>query len=212
VLVGGAIALGCLGLGATMLPDFMTQRILLFQVNDDSASANVFAALRRELCQVSSQNLKYNDAVVWMSFADSTEVTRDLTLGNSLALLGQCQQITASSSIGKVAGTSFVRAVDRTQRAIAKKRNEGNTNPVVASFTLQAAEPGPGQPELNWQHIHTQLQKITSDRGVVVIIGPTGELQEDLETNLQDIPRVHICPVANGKTCLESAITTARKL
>jgi hypothetical protein len=202
--------LGSLVIGIVSLPGILAQPIVLIQADDTSASAEKYKSLRQKLCQDSSQLLKSGDVVVRMPFADHTEVTRSQTLSNSLDLLGQCKETTPTD--GKVPGTSLMRPVDRAQQQITQSRSQGNRQPIALVMTLDDAEPGPGQPALDWSHLRSQFQKITGDRGVAVIIGPTGQLQADLEAQLQAVPRLRVCPVASAKSCLEETIAAARKL
>lgn len=214
-LLAGVIGVGVVVVACLTFSEWRTPPILLLQANDDStSSAQAFGTLSQQLCQTATQRLKYRDTIVWLSFADRTEVTKTVTLWNSFDLLGQCQQIgeVASSSVGEHPGTSLMRLSDRLPRVIINQRNQGNTVPVVVPILIHEAEPGPGQPTVDWTHIRTQFQKITADRGIVVITGPTGQLQADMETYLGDIPGVRLCPSADSSACLEAAIEAARKL
>lgn len=207
-----ASGIGTLSIGAVLLVQLLTPSIFYLIAKDHSASAHLLAELHEKLCKNSVMALKFNDTIVSVSFADRTEVVNDQKIPNNLALLGQCQPEaqTQPESLGKSPGTSLMRLSDRLVRIVERHRKQGNDQPIAVVITLQEAEPGADQPALDWQHLHNQFQKITDNRGIVTIIGPTGQLQEDLEQHLDGL--VHLCPIANAQSCLEQTITDARKL
>ncbi len=209
LILSGATALL---LGTAFLADFLTTRVLLVQTLDFSASArNRLAATNQLVCRSSIFSLKPNDEFVQIHYADFPELLHNQIVRSNFSLFEKCQS-TAFPSIGRVLGTSFPLAVDRALLEIQHKRSQGNTKPVVAVFTLDAAEPGPGQPIYDWQHLRRQLEAIASDRGVVVILGPTGSLQGDLAMQFQGVVRLAICPNTDAQNCLEEAFSRARRL
>lgn len=210
------LAAGSLGLviiGITLFIEITTQRVIHIRADDGSGSAVGYAAQRLQHCQTSNQHYKPGDTVVNIRFADQPVTTQNITLSNGLSLLGQCQQTnTQTTGIGKQPGTSLVRLLESIHTTIKKQRDWNNSNSVVVTVTLQAAEPGPNQPELDWQRVKTLVHSITSSRGAIAIIGPTGQLQNQLETQLLNERNVRICSFNDVRPCVDWAFETGRHL
>jgi hypothetical protein len=210
------LAAGSLGfviIGVTLFVEMTTQRVIHIRADDRSDSAKSYALQQLQHCQASNQQYKPGDTIVTIRFADQPDITQNITLSNGLSLLGQCQQTqTPITDMGKAPGTSLVRLLENIQTIIKKQRDWNNSNSVVVTMTLQAAEPGPNQPDLDWQHVKTLVHSITSSRGAIAIIGPTGQLQNQLETQLLNERNVRICSFNDVRPCVDWAFETGRHL
>lgn len=193
---------------------FAAHNVIHILSDDVSASAADYAALRKQHCQVSAQQYQPGDTVVLIPFAAQPEVTLDTTLSNTLSLLGRCQQEeTLSADISRIWGTSLILGLKRIQTVFVDKRGLGKTDPIVVTITLQATEPGKGQPDpRNYAAIRESIENIVKNRGVVAIIGPTGALQNDLETHLKGLSNQRVCPKNSASECIEWAFQVGRTL
>ncbi|MEK0178428.1 hypothetical protein [Microcoleus anatoxicus] len=90
-LILSAILLGLGVVGATLFVEFTTQRIIHIRADDNSDSAETYTAQRQQHCQASIQHYKPGDVAISMSFADRPVTTQNISISNSLSLLGQCK-------------------------------------------------------------------------------------------------------------------------
>lgn len=212
-LVTGFI--GIILLTLPLLFDSTIQRVISIQASDVSLSAQEFPFLKQQHCEAQARHLKQDDTLVEIQFADKPEVIRDTTINNTLFLSGQCQQSKfdskkPKSGIGKYPGTSIVSLLERIQIIIVEKRAKGFKNPIVVTITLHEAEPGVGQPKLDFERIQTLVQKITSDRALVTIMGTNGDLQSKLSSSLQNNNNAKICAINDIADCVEWSFETGR--
>lgn len=216
--------LGTLGLsigivGATLYNEFTTQPLIHIRADDNSQSA-VGDTLQRQIhCQASNQNYKPGYTVIKIPFADRPVITQDITLVNSLSLLGECQKTELEVS-NKKPGTSLILLLERGKEVIQEQRARNNRSPVVFTILANAFEPGPGQPVLDFNRVKTLVDEITKQRASVAVIVPPGELQQQLATHLQG--KAHVCPLNEGKNedavrqsiapCVDEVFQAARQL
>jgi hypothetical protein len=209
-VVASAIALISAGM---IVGSLKTHNIIHIRSDDVSASAEPYTILRQHHCQLSSEHYQPGDMVVDLLFADHSEIAHDITVSNGLSLLGHCNDLKIPPSVGQQRGTSLILALKYIQTIIANKRALGNTNPIVVTITLQATEPGSNQPDPHdFKTLRNLVQAIVNDRGVLTIIGTTGQLQNDLSTHLQGLPNQRTCPVSSLNECVKWAFETGRKL
>jgi hypothetical protein len=90
-LILSAILLGLGVVGVTLFVEFTTQRIIHIRADDNSDSAETYTAQRQQHCQASIQHYKPGDVAISMSFADRPVTTQNISISNSLSLLGQCK-------------------------------------------------------------------------------------------------------------------------
>lgn len=214
------LGVSLIGIGFLTVPillDSRTQRVISIEASDVSESAKKFPFLQQQHCEALAHQLKSGDTIVEIQFADNPEVIRDITINNTLFLLGQCKQTNPDSkqpksNIGEQRGTSVILLLERIITVIEEKRTKGLKNPVVVTMTLQAAEPGPGQPKLDYQRIKTLVEKITSNRGIVAIMGTTGKLQSELTNHLKDNSHANVCTFKDIKDCVGSSFQRGREI
>lgn len=180
--------------------DINTQRVNAFRADDVSGSAKKYPLLHQDHCQVQAQQLKQGDDQTALQFANRAEVISRKSVDNPLVFQQQCQKTKTPSGLPNPTftekGTSLILVLERIDTTLQTLRDEGNHNPAVVTLTLHAAEPGPDQPPLDFQRVRTLVQNITQEGGSVAIMGPTGNLQQQLETHLQGL-NVRVFPAAN---------------
>jgi hypothetical protein len=194
--------------------DLKATRIIAMIADDRSLSAQVpeFASLQQDSCKAFQDRLKSGDEVTHISFADNTEIDAEFSIDNQLTRFQLCQNLQKTTpNIGQETGTSLNRLLDRIHTKIKAKRNEGNSHPVLVLVTLQAAEPGPNLPDLDFNQIQALVNAIVQDRGAIAIIGPTGELQRQLESEISS-DRVRIFPSQSIDEYVDWAFKTGRSL
>ncbi len=213
-------AVGIIGTGFLTVPVFIDSkitRVISIQANDISQSAQSLPILQQQNCEARAKQLKSGDKMVDVEFADRPEMIRDTEVNNTLLLLGECKPTKPDpkqppSGVGKQPGTSPILLLDRVQTVIEEKRAKGLNNPVVVTIALQAAEPGPGQPKLDFNRIQEQVETITADKGVVVILGPNGQLQADLHSKLKGNPNAKVCTFKDIAKCVDWSFERGRQL
>lgn len=104
---------------------------------------------------------------------------------------------------------------DRTNNSIMAQRKQGNNDAVVVLSYLQAAEPGPNLPPLNFDLLADKIAAVQKQRGLVVLIGPTGDLREQLDemnAKRSELKNLQICSVTEQDKCIREAVDLARQL
>lgn len=205
----GALLLGVGVLGATLAVEFTTQRVIHIRADDSSDSAVGYTALRQQHCQASVQHYKPGDIAIAISFADRPVTTQNISIFNSFSLLGTCSD-TKRAIANKQPGTSLILLLERIQSAVEKQRARNNLNPVVATVTLQDAEPGPNQPALDFDRVRKLVSSITQNGGAIALMVENEELQNQLDTKLAEDGNVQICSFTGATECVNWAFETGR--
>ncbi len=215
----GAVVLAVAVVGGSLAVEFTTQPVIHIRADDNSESAAGYTKERRAHCQAGTHNYKPGDTVLLIPFADRPVLSKDITVFNSLSLLGECQK-TEREIHNKQPGTSLVLLLERINAAIQEQRDKKNFNPAVATILIDDAEPGPGQPALDYNRVGALVGEIGEKRGVVALMVPSGKLQEALESHLQG--RASVCLLNPGQDesevrqsvvpCVDSAFERARRL
>jgi hypothetical protein len=209
-LILSAILLGLGVVGATLFVEFTTQRIIHIRADDNSDSAETYTAQRQQHCQASIQHYKPGDVAISMSFADRPLTTQNISISNSLSLLGQCKDPKRAIA-NKHPGTSLILLLDRIQNTIQKQRIRHNLNPVVVTITIQDDEPGPNQPNpKDIQRIKSVVHNITENNGAIAFMVEDESLKNQLETNLTSEGKVQICDFKDISNCVNLALESAR--
>jgi|GEM_PF-1589749 len=194
--------------------DFSSPRIISILADDISSSAKnpAYEKLRHEHCLSLKEQYKAGDEVVRYYFADRPEINRELTINNQLDALSMCQETTPKDlEIGKRDGTSLILLLEQIQTKVKSLRTQGDKKPVVVTITIQDTEPGNDQPKVDFSRIQKLTNAIAQDRGVVVIVGPKGKLQNDLETFLKG-DRVRVFPLQSIQAAVDWGMKTGRSL
>lgn len=207
----GAILLGVGILGVTLLIDFTTQRVIHIRADDSSDSAVSYAAQRLQHCQASSQQYKPGDTAITIPFADRAVTTHNISIFNSLSLIGQCKDISRPIN-NKQPGTALIGALERIQSVVQKERARNNFNPVVVSITIQDAEPGFSQSQLDMERVKALVHTLTSDRGAIAFMVEDEKLQSQLDEKLTSEGKVQVCSLNDVTNCVNKAFETGRKL
>lgn len=210
----GAIGFGLVGaLSAPVFWQLAQPSILHLNLVDISDSAkNNQKGLPEQVCQIGSQYRKLGDRSVTILYANQAEVVDTENIQDQLTALSVCKKALSASAENttKYNGTNIVAPLKQAVRVIKQQRQE-KAFPVIVTMTLDEAESGPGIPELDWQEINKLVNQITIDRGILAIIGPTGELQNELLEKLNR-PGVLICPSLSASDCVGRAFNQGRSL
>lgn len=196
--------------GGVFWMSLRSRSILHFRADDRSASAiKPLAQTRQAHCQISNQQYRPNDQAVFMEFAEQPEVVATFKK-TGLAASVRCVDLTSSD---REKGTSLILLLERIASEIVSQRKSGNQSAIVVTITVQATEPGANQPNpRDYRRLKQAIERIVNERSAIAIIGVTGKLQNELQTQLQDSPNVQICPASSVAACVEQAFTQARKL
>jgi hypothetical protein len=207
-LLGGVILFG-----GFILHDSWTMRVNSIRAEDVSESAKKNVEQQKRHCLASSKNLKQGDSIMVMPFADQAEVTDEHKV-ESLLNFGNCNNI-GKTSVGKQPGTSLHNVFNLILTRIKASRIKGDKNPFAITISLEDAEPGPGQPNLDKNgllKLRSLAQSIIDENSSIVIIGPHDQLQKSLYQNLDDIKGLKTCPEVNTSKCVDWAFEQARSL
>jgi hypothetical protein len=206
-----AILLGIGVLGATLFVEFTTTHIIHIRADDNSDSAETYTTQRQQHCQASVHQYKPGDVAISMSFADRPVTTQNISISNSLSLLGKCQD-TKRAIVSKQRGTSLILLLKRIESTVQKERARSNINPVAVTVAIQDDEPGPNQPNPNdIQQIKTLVHSLTEDQGTIAFMVEDETLKNQLETDLATEGKVQICDFKDISNCVTWALETARK-
>ncbi len=173
------------------------------------------AAIGESICRAQTQALKPGDTAIDVWFADTTEPMRSSKVQSVTQMFPRCRDFAKQqrpATLGHAAGTSPILLFDRLHTQIAIQRNAGNPAPIAAIVWLQAAEPGPNLPALDFDLLGQQIAQITRDRGLVTIIGPTGQLREALDKLSAQNAALQICHTTEHQTCIRNTFEAARSL
>jgi hypothetical protein len=195
-----------------LLSDAKTQRLLVIQAKDQSASALAITGAETQQCKAILNSIKTGDRLMVLTYADRPEIMVDSPVQNTIGLLRQCNEQTIPNTIGRRQGTSPVQMLSAVLVALESARIRGNTDPVLVSVWLQAAEPVPGDPPLDWAQFQAQVDTITANNGVVSIFGPTGELQQQLKAQLKHNSQAEVWPLEEVEQSVTWAYEVARQL
>ncbi|MGK7874824.1 MAG: hypothetical protein AB4426_16440 [Xenococcaceae cyanobacterium] len=213
ILAASAVGVGIFTY--SIITGFHTPEVTHYLLDDYSKSAAQNAPQRQEHCQGSNQNYQAGDSVVQIHFANRPEVVKRRNITNILNSESCEGMETTDADFGDVPGTSPIAALDYVKDLIEASRTKGDRNPVVVTMTLQAAEPVPGQPLLDeegFAQLKNLVQDISSERGVISIIGPKGKLQRQLQSYLKTEPSVKICSFNDVTECVDWAFQKGRSL
>jgi len=192
---------------------YRTVRVIAILASDVSDSGLTDPAIGQAICRTQTQALKPEDVAIDIPYADTTETTRSSTVQSVTHLFSRCQDTQQRpAAIGKGTGTSPLLLMERIQTQIQIQRQAGNTNPIAAVVWMQAAEPGPGLPPLDFEVLGQHIHQITGDRGRLAIIGPTGQLRQNLEKLSVENPRLQVCSAAEHQACIRDTFDAARIL
>ncbi|MEL6441379.1 MAG: hypothetical protein AAFQ80_19265 [Cyanobacteria bacterium J06621_8] len=213
------ILAGTLGASLISVPivlDYSVSRVIHFMVDDVSLSAaEQKQSLRIEHCQASFQNYKEGDFQVQVVFADQPEMLREKKVTNVL-MLGNCNDVIATGiTVGQQRGTSLILVLEYIDDLIKSYRFKGSSEPIVVTISIDEAEPGPGQPLMDRNgllRVKSLLESIAQENGVVTIIGPTQELQRDLQKQSIELTNTKICTSNDVTDCVKSSFRSARQL
>lgn len=206
------LVLGGLVASAIVIPlliNALTQSVLAIKADDLSGSGYRPETLKA-LCQARAGQTRTNDQEIAIAYADRAEVTQDDHTASGLKT-HTCNTPPVPPSLGKHTGTDPTTMLGVVVDAIATARAQGNQDPIVVTVWIQDAEPVAGQ-AMDLARLKQQVNTITSHRGAIAIIGPTGQLQTQLRTVLKENPQVRICPTQSLKDCIDWAYQTGRKI
>ncbi|MEB3233610.1 MAG: hypothetical protein VKJ64_21555 [Leptolyngbyaceae bacterium] len=194
---------------------YRTVQVIAILASDVSQSALADPTIGYHICRNQTQSLKPNDIAIDLFFADTTEPTRSSAVENVTQLFARCNVFKSNqphpNTVGQGTGTSPIVLMDRILCQIDIQRTAGNDYPIAAIIWLQAAEPGPGLPALDFTILGSQINQITKQKGHVTIIGPTGTLRQELDDLSAQNPNLRICSVAEHQSCIRQTFERARQ-
>lgn len=197
------------------IQSYFISSLIHYAADDNSDSAINDLDLRKPHCQSSNSQYKEGDIKRQISYAHKPEVVRQEEITNTFNL-GKCDKFPKhSKEITRYSGTSLIILLEYLNTLIKADRVRGKKNPVVVTITLQEAESGPNLPkmdEFGFQRIQKLVEEIQKQHGVVVIIGPTGNLQQNLNNYLSTYGNSSICNAVDIDKCIVDAFSKARTL
>ncbi|PSB00867.1 hypothetical protein [Merismopedia glauca] len=211
--MAGMASVSLIALSIPVIWQAQQPSILHINAIDISDSAkNHQPELAKQVCQTGSEYRQSGDRLVTIFFAHRAEIVSTQDINGQLDSLAACQRSLEfkSSDTTKYPGTDFMAPLAESLLVI--KQPQNRSRPVVITMTLHQAEAGPGIAKLDWDKARQLVRQITSDRGILVIIGPTGELQTQLMQHLAELPHVLICPAQGGTDCVRQAFSQGRYL
>lgn len=193
---------------------YRTVRVIAILASDASDSGLADPTVGQNICRTQTQALKPEDVAIDIAYADTTEATRSSTVRSVTQMFPRCQDYAKQrpATVGRVTGTSPLLLLERIQTQIQIQRKAGNTSPIAVVVWMQAAEPGPGLPPLDFDVLGQQIKQITDDRGRVAIVGPTGQLRQNLENLSAQNPYLQVCSVAEHQSCIRDTFDATRAL
>jgi hypothetical protein len=193
----------------------LTSSVIHYAADDNSESAIGNLDLRKVHCQTANNEYKDGDIKNQISFAHKPEVVLQQEISNTLSL-GKCSEFPGhSKEITRYPGTSLIVLLEYINTLIKSDRAKGKKLPIAVTITLQAAEDGPGLPKMNefgFLKIQKLVEEIQRQHGVIAIVGPTGSLQQNLNTYLSNYSNVTICTATDIDKCISHTFSTARNL
>jgi|GEM_PF-5847279 len=216
------------------------QKIIHFQIDDDSASAKDGEInLAQEHCKASSSKYLQGDKLVKIAFANRPEVVIDEVLSNNLApgipLVNCKTQVAPSEKVGDDEGTSLTKLMEHVQTLVRNDRAKNYQQPIIITITIENAEKdldGKLPTDPSFQYIQDIVLNITcnenidekttedlpqiqcngdSNNGVFLrIIGPIGTLQTGLTESIGNLAGVKICTRNGINKCIEEVFVSAR--
>ncbi|CAD5990390.1 hypothetical protein PCC9214_05784 [Planktothrix tepida] len=210
-LILGAILAGISIIGITLWIEYTTQRVIHIRADDSSDSAEKYGEQRQQHCQASVHHYKPGDVAITIPFADRPVTTKNISIGNSLSLVGQCKD-TQRPIKSEQLGTSLVLLLERIQGVVQKQRSRQNLNPVVVTITIQDAEPGQNQPKLDLNRVKELVYSITANKGAVAFMVEDEELQNQLDNQLSSEGDIQVCSFKNISDCVNWGFETGRNL
>lgn len=196
------ILLGGIGLfGSFMLHDFWTTRVNSIRAEDVSESAKKNVEQQKRHCLASSKILKQGDSIMVMPFADQAEVTDEHKV-ESLLNFGNCNNI-EKTSVEKQPETSLRNAFNFILTRIKASRIKGDKNPFVITISLEDAEPGSGQPNLDKNGFVKPYSFAQSMVDGNSFIAPHNQLQKYLYQSLDNIKSFITCLAVNSRKCVD---------
>lgn len=210
-LILAAILAGISIIGATLWIEYTTQRVIHIRADDSSDSAEKYSLERQQHCRASIQQYKPGDVAITTAFADRPITTQNISIFNSLSVLGQCNN--AQRPIhNQQPGTSLILLLDQVDKLIQKERDRNNSNPVAVTITLQDTEPGPNQPPADDQRLQELVHRITKNQGTILFMVENPNLNSQLQTLLSNEPYVEFCSFNEISNCVHKAFEVARQL
>ena len=205
------IAIGATTLALWLIYWFTMPLANVFIINDNSQSIQRLAKQSSRVCEWIKDKLVDRDLLTRFSFADESVITGDAPYDENRTTL-DCNKITTKpAGIGKKDGTDIIGVLQKVKLQEARLRAEGNKRPVLLFITIDAAEPKRGEKVFDPKVVKQLLQEITKN-GYVVIIGSEVQLQNVLNKELVDMPRVKLCASDDANECgIDAAFSTARK-
>lgn len=209
-VIGSVIAFVFLVIAGFSYKGLTAKRVINMRANDISESGLEHEDILAQHCQVSQRHQIVGDYSIVIGFADKAEVINDRQIKNQLDF-ASCDFDTAA--FGKLPGTSVLDLFRLASTVIQGYRTRGVDYPLVFTFTLDAAEPVPGEPPFNEKSLN-EVKKIANElasNGQIVIIGPSTTLQQKLKNYLETNKNIRVCAYSNVKSCTEEAIKKARR-
>lgn len=207
VMVLGALSI--LSLAIFLLWEYLTPRIVHIRADDTSKSALEFAPERQQHCKIATEHYKSGDQVISLSFADQPGTSERISIFNTLAVLGQCQEDSPQTQ-NQEPGTSLEFLLKQIQ-AESKRQRQKNNLPVVITILVQTNEPGTFHQD-NLETIKQLTHEILSDKSLIALMVEDPSLQNQLSDLFASEAQLEVCSFRDIKSCLDWAFKTGRHL
>lgn len=199
-------------LAVPLVWQWFSPNIIHVNVVDRSASAKALGDLPERVCRAASDHYEFGDRSLEVVFAAQAEVSGVGQMTNALSALAQCSAPpVVSGNLGQRPGTSLTAALNAAELAIKSERKGGNDAAVLMSVVMHEAEPGWDEP-VDWGVVREQMQQITEQRGVIAIVGSTGQFHQTLMRELGELPQVQVCAPGGEAECLARGFRSVRSL
>ena len=187
--------------------------IIHIQADDHSDSARSHRKdLLKSHCWLGEKNYLRGDRRIFVQFAAQTAAFPQETLSEAL-LDAVCDGKTVSHKISRTHGTSLILALEHILELVRLERNQGRFMPVLVTFAVHEAEPGPGQPlmdEEGLRYLRRLIQTLEDENAYVAMMGATQHLRGKIQRYFIQGDRQRICLPENIDACIQKIFEDVR--
>jgi hypothetical protein len=186
ICVGGVGLLALAG-GYAYWIDKITVRRPVYLLQDGSESSEAMAALKAQMCPITSKQLTVGDQWIYGEFTTRLELISSEVVNNP-NILSCKREMPAGYPVLQVSEPG-TRLEETLGMLLDETRKSKHRCPVVL-MTLHATDSNDGKP-VNWNNVRNQATTLVGKCGALVIFGPTGDLRHQFSQNLPERARVY---------------------
>ncbi|MEB3357608.1 MAG: hypothetical protein VKK04_12845 [Synechococcales bacterium] len=212
VVAGGLASL--LVAAVPLLEWYRSAPVLAILALDVSDSGLADGKSVEDICRSQTKFLKARDQAIDFVYADTTEPTLFHSVNSPIRSYGRCKPYASSrpGTVGQGWGTSPILLLERVYTQVQIQHQQGKVKPAAITVWLDAAEPGSELPPLDFSVLGQQIQQLNELQAQIAIVGPTGELREELERLSLANPNLRVCGLPDAQECIRSTFAAARAL